>query len=183
MKLKPTVLAFALLFVACSEAFPVYAQEAPGHLPLTDEDLYPPKGPRDLTMQEYLSQHPELIDAIRKEPTILHDSEFLKMQPRVALFLQDHPDVAEAVKKNPAAFLQYAYDSQPKLERGQNPDLEDYLAHHPEVGQQLRENPRLIDDPKFIEAHPTIKVYLVDHPEARKELVENPNRFIHRDLR
>ena len=46
-----------------------------------------------------------------------------------------------------------------------------------------RENPGLINDPAFVEAHPTIKVYLVDHPEARKELVENPNRFIHRDLR
>ena len=160
----------------------VHAQQAPGHLPLTDADLYPPEAPQHLTMQAYLSQRPELVDAIRKEPTLLYDSEFLKLQPRIGLFLKDHPDVAEAVKKNPAAFLQYAYDTQPNLERGQNPDLEDYLAHHPEVAQPLRKNSRLIDDPQFIEAQPTLKSYLIDHPAAPQQPKENPNRFIHKDM-
>jgi len=51
----------------------VYAQESAGHLPLTDADLYPPEAPQDLSMQSYLSQRPELIDAIRKEPTLNKD--------------------------------------------------------------------------------------------------------------
>ena len=159
-----------------------FAQDPHGHLPLTDADLYPPDAPQDLTMQEYLSQHHELVDSIRKEPTILNDPEFLKMQPRIVLFLKDHPDIAAAVKKNPATFLQNADDTEPKLERGQNPDLDDYFSHHPEVAQRLRENPRLIDDPQFATAHPTLKIYLIDHPAAREEIKANPNRYIHKDL-
>jgi hypothetical protein len=178
---KLTILGTAALIAAMLGCV-AYAQESAGHLPLTDADLYPPEAPQDLSMQSYLSQRPELIDAIRKEPTVLRDPEFLKLQPRIVLFLRDHPEVAQAVKKNPAVFLQYAFDTQPKLERGQNPDLQDYLAHHPEVAQPLRENPRLIDDENFVEVHPTLKSYLMDHPAAREEVKANPNRFIHQDL-
>jgi len=40
----------------------------------------------------------------------------------------------------------------------------------------------LIDDPQFVEAHPTLRIYLIDHPAARQEFKVNPNRFIHKDL-
>ena len=50
-----------------------YAQESAGHLPLTDADLCPSEAPQDLSMQACLSQRPELIDAIRKEPTLHKD--------------------------------------------------------------------------------------------------------------
>src|SRR5216684_4191914 len=107
VKSKLTILGVAGLIAATVGSF-AYAQESAGHLPLTDADLYPPEAPQDLSMQAYLSQRPELIDAIRKEPTVLRDPEFLKLQPRIVLFLKDHPEVAQAVKRNPAVFLQYA---------------------------------------------------------------------------
>jgi hypothetical protein len=75
-----------------------------------------------------------------RHPQVINTPEFLKLQPRVAMFLNDHPEIAAEVRKNPATFLQHAYDTQPTLERGQDPDLQDYLARHPQVAQQLRDN-------------------------------------------
>ena len=181
MRRNLILFAAAALLAALPAGFS-FAQDSHGHVPLTDADLYPPSAPQDLTMQEYLSQHHELIDALRKDPNLINDPEFLKTQPRIELFLNDHPDIAAKVKQNPAAFVQFADDTEPKLERGQNPNLEDYFAHHPEVSQPLLKNPTLIDDRQFVEAHPTLRIYLLDHPRARDDFKANPTRYIHQDL-
>lgn len=57
MKFLLTVLGAATLIAAMVVSL-AHAQQAPGHLPLTDAEVYPPDGPQDLTMQEYLEQRP-----------------------------------------------------------------------------------------------------------------------------
>jgi len=158
------------------------AEDSIVHLPYTDADFYPTSAPQDLTMQEYLSQHQELIDLLRKNPNLINDPEFLKMQPRIVLFLKDHPDIATKVKQNPAAFLEYANDTEPRLERGQNPSLEDYLSQHKNVARELQKNPALIDDRQFVKTHPALRIFLLDHPGAGNEFKGNPNRYVHEDL-
>ena len=40
-----------------------------------------------------------------------------------------------------------------------------YLDQHPEVAQQLAQNPKPVDDPQFRAAHPGLDQYLAAHPE------------------
>jgi hypothetical protein len=181
MRFNLAISAAAILLVAMPAGFS-FAEDSHGQLPYTDAELYPSKAPQDLTMQEYLSQHHELIDLLRKNPNLINDPEFLKMQPRIQLFFKDHPDIAAKVNQNPAAFLQYANDTEPKLERGQNPNLEEYFAQHRDVAQALQKTPALIDDPQFVTAHPTLRIYLLDHPGVGDDFKANPNRYIHQDL-
>jgi hypothetical protein len=53
-----------------------------------------------------------------------------------------------------------------------------YLDQHPEVVQQLTQNPRLIDDPQFRATHPGLDQYLAAHPEVRNQFQQHPERFM-----
>src|SRR5579885_3597809 len=56
-----------------------------------------------------------------------------------------------------------------------------YLDEHPEVAQQLADNPRLADNPQFLASHPGLDDYLAAHPEVRKDLQTHPYRFMNRE--
>jgi hypothetical protein len=45
--------------------------------------------------------------------------------------------------------------------------LESFMASHPNIASQLRDNPSLINDHQFIRNHPNLHEYLRNHPEAR----------------
>ena len=53
-----------------------------------------------------------------------------------------------------------------------------YLDQHAEVAQQLRQNPKLIDDPQFRASHPGLDQYLAQHPELRHQFQKHPDRFM-----
>jgi len=178
----PTLLLAAIIapiFTAIFFGTPSFAQEVPSHNPLTDEDAYP-QPPGIPTMQRYLAQRPELLHQLRTQPGVVNDPTFLDNQPRIKLFLKDHPDIAETVKQNPSAFLQRSFEGQPPLERGRNPDFQDYLDHYPADAILLRKNPDLLKDPKFVRSRPELDEYLADHPEAVDTLKQNPDRLIHK---
>jgi len=66
-----------------------------------------------------------------------------------------------------------------KLLAGQNP----YLPSTERVGEdeQLRKNPGLIKDPKYVNDHPELREFLENHPGVREELKEHPKYFMHRE--
>jgi hypothetical protein len=45
--------------------------------------------------------------------------------------------------------------------------LESFMASHPNIARQLRDNPSLINDQQFVRNHPNLHEYLRNHPEAR----------------
>jgi phage-related protein len=53
-----------------------------------------------------------------------------------------------------------------------------FLDQHPEIGQQLRNNPSLVDDRDYVSNHPELQAYLQDHPRVREEIRENPRAFM-----
>ena len=73
----------------------------------------------------------------------------------------------------------------------QNPDLtrhevatfDQFLDQHPDIDQQLRSNPSLVNNADFVENHPDLGKFLAGHPEVREELKENPSNFMHREQR
>ncbi|MGH7881009.1 MAG: hypothetical protein ACREQD_16160, partial [Candidatus Binataceae bacterium] len=45
---------------------------------------------------------------------------------------------------------------------------------------QLSHNPRLVDDPAYMKAHPDLKEYLEHHPAVREKFKSHPRLFLQR---
>lgn len=60
-------------------------------------------------------------------------------------------------------------------------NFDSYLDKHEDTRAQLEQNPKLIDDPAYLNKHPHLKEFLEHHPHTREELRENPNFFMHRE--
>ena len=58
-----------------------------------------------------------------------------------------------------------------------------YLDNHPDVTRELSRDPRLIDNPQFVRAHPELHQYLQRHPEMAETFRAHPDRFMHREHR
>jgi len=60
-------------------------------------------------------------------------------------------------------------------------NFDGFLDKYPEIDEQLRKNPGLINDPKYVNDHPELKEFLENHPGVRQELKEHPKYFMHRE--
>jgi phage-related protein len=58
-----------------------------------------------------------------------------------------------------------------------------FLDAHPEIAEELRRNPSLVNDREYVTNHPELQAYLQDHPEIREELKENPRAFMRQEDR
>jgi phage-related protein len=61
--------------------------------------------------------------------------------------------------------------------------MDRFLDGHPQLAQQLRQNPSLINNEEFVENHPELQEFLQQHPGVREELRENPNAFMQQEQR
>ena len=61
--------------------------------------------------------------------------------------------------------------------------FDSFLDKHPEMAEQLRRNPSLVDDREYVNNHPELQAYLQDHPQVREELTENPRAFMRQEDR
>jgi phage-related protein len=58
-----------------------------------------------------------------------------------------------------------------------------FLDGHPEIAEQVRKNPSLVDDRDYVNSHPELQAYLQDHPRVHEELTKNPRIFMRKDDR
>jgi phage-related protein len=58
-----------------------------------------------------------------------------------------------------------------------------FLDTHREIDAQLRTNPLLINDQKWVLDHRELAAYFDQHPQAKKEIAGSPSYFIHREGR
>jgi hypothetical protein len=61
--------------------------------------------------------------------------------------------------------------------------MDRFMDGHPEIAEQLRKNPSLVNNREFVENHPALQEYLQSHPEVREEFKEKPNAFIRQENR
>jgi hypothetical protein len=61
--------------------------------------------------------------------------------------------------------------------------MDNFLDSHPEIAEQLRKDPSLINNATWVQSHPALQQYLQSHPEVREEFSENPNAFMRREER
>ena len=147
---------------------------------------------KELTnLDAFLDSHPEVAEQLRKNPALVNDRDFVRTHPALQEFLQTHGGAAQELRQNPNAFMQreQRFDQREDgqrdqdMTRGQMAGMDRFLDSHPEIAEQLRKNPALVNDKKFVQSHPALQSYLQQHPEVREEFRENPNAFMQQEQR
>jgi hypothetical protein len=142
-------------------------------------------------MDRFMDSHPEIAEQLRKDPSMVNDKKFVASHPALQQFLADHPGVREEYKDHPNAFMRqeerydrredHARDSD--VTRTELANMDRFMDSHPEIAEQLRKDPSMVDDKKFVASHPALQQFLADHPGVREEYKENPNTFMHQEER
>ncbi len=179
------VLAISVFWtLSAGSAFGQSQGRAPGAATATpgqDNDI----NRRELTnFDKYLDDHPKVAQALKSNPSLINDPNWLAKHQRLQTFLQNHPGVQEEVKENPTKFINRERRFERNsgdISRPEAARFDKYLDSHPEVAEQLRKNPELIDNKEFVENHPELKEFLKNHPEAREDLKQHPRAFMKRE--
>ncbi len=69
----------------------------------------------------------------------------------------------------------------PYITRHQAASADKYLDQHPQIARELQRDPRLIDNPNYLAAHPSLQNYLRNHPEVRQDWKQHPYAFEKRE--
>jgi hypothetical protein len=140
----------------------------------------------------FLGDHREINEALMKDPNLVNDRRFVDDHPALKNFLQDHPQIREQIDQNPTAFMQQEERLDQRDDRGRddnrrwdNGDEHDhaarfgqFLGSHPDVGQQLANDPMLCRNDEFLVNHPELKDYLNNNPDVQKDLMADPQNFV-----
>ncbi len=140
-------------------------------------------------MDRFMDSHPEVAEQLRKNPSLVNNKEFVENHPALQQFLAEHPGVREEYKENPNAFMHQEQRFDRREDRGRDNDvtrrelanMDHFMDSHPEVAEQLRKNPSLVNNKEFVGNHPALQQFLAEHPGVREEYKENPNAFMNRE--
>ena len=109
--------------------------------------------------------------------------------PGLRDYLANHPGVRQDLRDHPYRFMgredQLNGWHGPSNSYGRGPlgTTDNFLSSHPEVEQQLNQNPKLIDNPQYVADHPGLHEYLQNHPEARNLWRSHPYGYMQREDR
>jgi len=74
-----------------------------------------------------------------------------------------------------------AKNPNPDITRQELQNFDNFLDTHPAIDAELTKNPRLIESPEWVSAHPELKSFMAAHPGVREEMKETPRFFMHRE--
>ncbi|MGA9980859.1 MAG: hypothetical protein WBQ08_19720 [Candidatus Sulfotelmatobacter sp.] len=143
---------------------------------------------RDLAlMDQFLDKHPEVAEQLEKDPSLIDNREFIEHHPELKEFLAEHPELRQAFKDNSNEFMhrEERFDASEGARdpRWELASMDQFLDRHPEIAEQVRKDPSLLDNKKFLAAHPALEGYLQQHPEIRQEIDKNPTAFMRQEDR
>ena len=141
-------------------------------------------------MDRFLDSHPEIAEQLQKDPSLIDNKEFVAKHPALGEYLQEHPHVQESFTNNPNAFMhredRYERHEGEGYGRGDDRDIthrevaemDRFLDSHPEIAEQLKKDPSLVDNREFVRNHPALQEYLKEHPHVAEAYREHPNEFM-----
>jgi GrpB-like predicted nucleotidyltransferase (UPF0157 family) len=143
------------------------------------------------SFDNFLDSHPEVAEQLRKDPSLVNKQEFVSAHPALKEYLQQHPEIQKEMSENPNAFMHQEDRFDRREDRGRDNDvtrrelanMDRFMDSHPEIAEQLRKDPSLVDNRQFVQNHPELRQFLADHPGVREEYKENPNAFMHQEER
>jgi hypothetical protein len=113
----------------------------------------------------FLDHHPLLEDDLRLNPALIRDSNYLKKNPELRTFAGANPDVLSGLKIFPRFFLFRAVlrEANAPLRYADIAQLKDVLDQQPALERALNQNPELIRDPAFLQAHAPLREFFTQH--------------------
>jgi hypothetical protein len=154
------------------------------------------------SFDQFLDQHREVGEQLRKNPSLADNQQFLKDHPALQAYLQDHPEVHQQLQQNPDAFMQQEsryerrdddvatrndYDRDRNnhdrdRDTGYDHDAQrhfgEFLGSHNSIARDLDKDPSLAKRREYLQDHPELQQYLDSHPDVRERLMADPNHFI-----
>jgi len=182
-RLHRTPLLTFLLMVALAA---IAAAQAPGTeppLPNTGASDHDTNRTELNNFDRFLDDHPNVNRELKNNPNLINDPDWLAQHPETQEFLKNHPGVNEEIKENPTQFMnrETRFERQGKdISRAEAAKADDFLDSHQLVARQLRQNPKLIDDPNYLAQHPGLQNFLQKHPEVKEDWKQHPNAFMNR---
>ena len=52
----------------------------------------------------------------------------------------------------------------------------EFLQSHPRVSAELRTNPNLVNNKRYLDKHDDLAIFMRHHPDVKRELVNHPSR-------
>jgi phage-related protein len=139
------------------------------------------------SFDHFLDSHPEVAEQLRKDPSLVNDKEFVEKHPQLQQYLADHPEVRGELSQNPNAIMhqeeRFDRRGDQNVTRTELAKMDRFMDSHPEIAEQLRKDPSLVDNKEFVKSHPALQQFLADHGDVRAEYKENPNAFMHQEER
>ena len=151
----------------------------------------------------FLDSHPEIAQQLRKDPSLIDNRRWVGDHPALHEYLQKHPGVADAFRDHPDAFMRDEnryeraegdrdQDRDRDRDRDQDRDrdrdrnisrrdvteMDRFLDRHPEISEQLRKDPSLIDNRQWVANHPALQEYLKTHPQVAETFRAHPDAFM-----
>jgi len=62
-------------------------------------------------------------------------------------------------------------------------EFDNFLDKHPQVAQELRNDPSKVNDTEYVNNHKELQRWLEKHPQVRDEIRENPSAFMRQENR
>ena len=147
---------------------------------------------RQLTsFDKFLDGHPEIAEQVRKDPSLVDNQEFVQQHPDLRQYLQQHPEIRQELSQNPNGFMRQEDRFDRREDRGRDRDvtraelanMDRFLDSHPEIAEQLRKDPSLVDNKQFVQSHAPLQQFLADNPGVREAYTNNPNAFMRQEDR
>ena len=142
------------------------------------------------TFDQFLDNHCEIAEQLRKDPSLADNNQFEKTHPAFQTFLQQHPQIQQDLRQDPKFFMHQEDTFDRREDQGdrdavrrQRDDFDRFLGGHREIADQLRRNPGLANDQQFLRTHPELDDYLRQQPDVRADLRRDADGFMRQDDR
>jgi hypothetical protein len=147
---------------------------------------------------QFLDSHPAIARELDRNPSLVSNKEYLTNHPELQEYLQSHPAINQELVAHPDAFMsaEERYDRSGDQARlygagsvgmrsgdhdttsAELRSFDGFLNDHPELEEQLRAHPTMINSKAFLSNHPELQSYLTRNPSVAEELKENPEAFM-----
>jgi len=148
----------------------------------------------------FLDRHPAIAQELYRNPSLAENQEYLQSHTDLQEYLQSHPNISQQLAANPRGFM----DAERRYDRlgdearvysrmgsaarrgvvdndttpGEIRAFGGFLEDHPEVAEQLRAHPSMINDQTYVGDHPQLQSFLRNNPQVAEEVKENPQVFM-----
>jgi hypothetical protein len=137
-------------------------------------------------MNQFLDSHPDIAEHLRSDPSLIDNRTWVAERPALQQYLQNHPQISEVFRAHPDQFMRDEQRYQSQLDRINPRDVAEmnrFLDSHPEIAEQLRKEPTLIDNRVWVGKHPALQEYLQAHPQLSDALRSHPDQFMRDEQR